>query len=68
MSGQIFGVQGDDISVMSQIRTVDFREKAGGWTPASILAEAMPALAPSFTPLAGATAGGFTRPPQKVTA
>ena len=68
VSGQIFGVQGDDISVMSQIRTVDFREKAGGWTPASILAEAMPALAPSFTPLAGATAGGFTRPPQKVTA
>ena len=68
MSGQIFGVQGDDISVMSQIRTVDFREKAGGWTPESILSEALPALERSFTPLAGAMAGGFTRPPQKVTA
>jgi len=53
---------------MSQIRTVDFREKAGGWTPESILSEALPALERSFTPLAGAMAGGFTRPPQKVTA
>jgi NAD(P)-dependent dehydrogenase (short-subunit alcohol dehydrogenase family) len=67
VSGQIFGVQGNDISVMSQIRSVDYREKAGGWSPASIISEALPALAPSFTPFEGG-AGGFTRPAQKVKA
>jgi NAD(P)-dependent dehydrogenase (short-subunit alcohol dehydrogenase family) len=65
VSGQIFGVQGADISVMSQIRSVDFREKAGGWTPASILAEALPGLARSFTPLSGGPGGAFTRPAAK---
>ncbi len=67
VSGQIFGVQGNDISVMSQIRSVDYREKAGGWTPASILSEALPGLAPSFTPFDGG-AMGFTRPQTKVNA
>ena len=67
VSGQIFGVQGNDISVMSQIRSVDYREKAGGWSPASILGEALPELAPSFTPLGGG-AGGFTRPSTKAAA
>jgi NAD(P)-dependent dehydrogenase (short-subunit alcohol dehydrogenase family) len=67
VSGQIFGVQANDISVMSQIRSVDFREKAGGWTPQSILAEALPALAPSFTPM-GDGAMSFTRPAAKANA
>jgi NAD(P)-dependent dehydrogenase (short-subunit alcohol dehydrogenase family) len=61
VSGQIFGVQGDEISVMSQIRSVDFRKKDGGWTPASILSDALPGLEPNFTPL-GREAAGFTRP------
>jgi NAD(P)-dependent dehydrogenase (short-subunit alcohol dehydrogenase family) len=67
VSGQIFGVQGDDISVMSQIRSVDYREKAGGWTPESILSEALPELTPSFTPLGGGAAA-FTRPAAKAPA
>jgi len=50
-TGQIFGVQGGDISIMSQIRTVDFRESADGWTPESIIKEALPALSKSYTPL-----------------
>jgi NAD(P)-dependent dehydrogenase (short-subunit alcohol dehydrogenase family) len=65
VSGQIFAVQGNDIAVMSQIRSVDYREKEGGWTPESILDEALPALAPSFTPFGGDMAT-FTRPAQAV--
>ena len=62
VSGQIFGVQKNDISVMSQIRPIDFREKPDGWTVESIVDEALPGLSSSFTPLVG----GFissTRPP-----
>ena len=65
VSGQIFAVQGNDIAVMSQIRSVDYREKEGGWSPESILDEALPALAPSFTPFGGGMAT-FTRPAQAV--
>jgi len=65
VSGQIFAVQGNDIAVMSQIRSVDYREKEGGWSPESILGEALPALAPSFTPFGGGMAS-FTRPAEKV--
>jgi NAD(P)-dependent dehydrogenase (short-subunit alcohol dehydrogenase family) len=62
VSGQIFAVQGNDIAVMSQIRSVDYREKEGCWTPADIISECMPALTPSFTPLGGMAGGSFTRP------
>ena len=65
--GQIFGVQGNDISVFSQPRTVDFREKESGWTPESIISECLPALTPSYTPLDRGM-GQITRPPEKVTA
>ena len=53
VSGQIFGVQKNDISVMSQIRPIDFREKPEGWTVESIVHEALPGLSSNFTPLVG---------------
>ena len=61
ISGQIFAVQGDDISVMSQIRPIDFREKPGGWTVDSIIQEALTELSSSFTPLSDGM-GQTTRP------
>jgi NAD(P)-dependent dehydrogenase (short-subunit alcohol dehydrogenase family) len=65
VSGQIFAVQGEDIAVMSQIRSVDYRQKHGGWTPADIISECLPELTPSFTPLGGMAGGSFTRPAVK---
>jgi hypothetical protein len=65
VSGQIFALQGEDIAVMSQIRSVDYRQKQGGWTPADIVSECIPALTPSFTPLGGTAGGSFTRPAVK---
>jgi NAD(P)-dependent dehydrogenase (short-subunit alcohol dehydrogenase family) len=66
-NGQIFGVQGNDISIFSQPRTIDFREKEGGWTPESIISEALPALSKNYTPL-NQGMGNITRPPAKVDA
>ena len=67
VTGQIFGVQGNDISVMSQIRSVDFRENPNGWTVEGIVNDALPALAASFTPF-GTEMMAFTRPQAKAPA
>lgn len=61
-TGQIFGVAGNDISVMSQIRTIAYQEQDGGWTPEQIVNSALPALKSHYTPFES-TAGGATRPP-----
>jgi NAD(P)-dependent dehydrogenase (short-subunit alcohol dehydrogenase family) len=65
-TGQIFGVQGNDISVMQQIRTVAYQEEPRGWTVDEIVNKCLPALKPSYTPFDGM--GNITRPPQKVPA
>jgi NAD(P)-dependent dehydrogenase (short-subunit alcohol dehydrogenase family) len=62
-TGQIFGVQGNDISIFSQPRTIDFRENPDGWTIGSILSDCLPALAPNYTPI-DRPMGNITRPPE----
>jgi NAD(P)-dependent dehydrogenase (short-subunit alcohol dehydrogenase family) len=52
VSGQIFGARGNDIQLYSQPRPIANLSKAEGWTPASVISEAMPELAPKFFPVA----------------
>ena len=51
VSGQIFGARGDDIQLYSQPRPIANLNKAQGWTPASIVAEAFPELESKFFPV-----------------
>jgi NAD(P)-dependent dehydrogenase (short-subunit alcohol dehydrogenase family) len=44
ISGQFFGSRGDDIILYSQPRPIATLHKDEGWTPASIISEALPAL------------------------
>jgi hypothetical protein len=60
VSGQIFGVSGENIILYSQPRPVETCSKPDGqeWTVDSILKEAVPKMAPKFfdlnrAPLAG---------------
>jgi NAD(P)-dependent dehydrogenase (short-subunit alcohol dehydrogenase family) len=53
ISGQFFGVRGDDLILYSQPRPIATLHKDEGWTPASILAEALPQLKEKQIPLAG---------------
>jgi NAD(P)-dependent dehydrogenase (short-subunit alcohol dehydrogenase family) len=48
VSGQIFGVRANEIYLFSQPRILRTLHRADGWTPESIEAHALPALAPSF--------------------
>jgi NAD(P)-dependent dehydrogenase (short-subunit alcohol dehydrogenase family) len=48
VSGQIFGARGDDIQLYSQPRPIANLNKAEGWTPASIIAEAFPQMNEKF--------------------
>ncbi|MET0181285.1 MAG: SDR family oxidoreductase, partial [Caulobacterales bacterium] len=62
-SGQIFGVQGRDISIFSQPRTLAFRESGeNGWTPDAIINDVLPSLKPNYTPFEAM--GNITRPPE----
>jgi NAD(P)-dependent dehydrogenase (short-subunit alcohol dehydrogenase family) len=56
VSGQIFGARSETLELFSQPRPVESLTAADTWTVASILAEALPKMAPKFTSLAGATA------------
>ena len=49
ITGQIFGVRGNELYLFSQPRIVRSVHNAAGWTPESIGAVAMPAMAGSFT-------------------
>jgi len=51
VSGQIFAARGNEIVLFSQPRPVRSLTRAEGWTPRSILDQAVPALAPAFTDL-----------------
>ena len=51
VSGQIFSVRGNEIFLYSQPRPIRALARLEGWTPQDVLAHALPAFAPSFTPL-----------------
>ena len=51
VTGQIFGVRGDEIFLFSQSRPVRSVHRDGGWTPESIADHAMPAMKANFYPL-----------------
>ena len=50
VSGQIFAVRGNDITLMSQPRPVCTMHRSEGWTPETVLRQALPALEAQFTP------------------
>jgi hypothetical protein len=51
VSGQIFGVSGENIILYSQPRPIETLGKAEGWTVETILSEALPRMADKFYPL-----------------
>jgi NAD(P)-dependent dehydrogenase (short-subunit alcohol dehydrogenase family) len=52
VSGQIFGVSGENIILYSQPRPIETLAKPEGWTIQTILAEALPKMSERFFPLA----------------
>jgi NAD(P)-dependent dehydrogenase (short-subunit alcohol dehydrogenase family) len=62
VSGQIFAVRGNEIVLFDQPRPVRSVSRMQGWTPASILEQAMPSMGASFTDL-GATGSVFPYDP-----
>lgn len=56
VNGQVFHQRGAELSLYSLPRPVRMVHHQGGWTPELIAENAMPALAPSFTPLSDARA------------
>lgn len=51
VTGQIFAVRGTEIFLMSQPRPLRGLHRQGGWTPATIADEAIPAFKGQFLPL-----------------
>ena len=62
VSGQIFAVRGNEIVLFDQPRPVRSVSRIEGWSPATILEQAVPSMAASFTDL-GATATVFPYDP-----
>ena len=62
VSGQVFSVRGNEIVLFDQPRPVRSVSRMEGWTPASILEQAMPSMGASFTDL-GATGSVFPYDP-----
>jgi NAD(P)-dependent dehydrogenase (short-subunit alcohol dehydrogenase family) len=60
VSGQIFGSSGENIILYSQPRPIETVTKEEGWTVATILSEAVPAMAPKFFDLNRAVLPGAT--------
>ena len=52
VSGQIFGVSGENIILYSQPRPIETLAKPEGWTIQTILSEALPKMSEQFFPLA----------------
>ena len=48
VNGQIFAVRNNEIFLMSQPRPVRSVHRSEGWSPESVLAQALPALQASF--------------------
>lgn len=51
VSGQVFGVRGDEVFLYARPTIVRTLHKEGGWTPESCAETLMPALRPSLQPL-----------------
>ncbi|MBA3810077.1 MAG: SDR family oxidoreductase [Caulobacteraceae bacterium] len=51
VSGQVFGVSGENIILYSQPRAVETLSKPEGWTTQTILSEALPKMSGKFYPL-----------------
>ncbi|MEY4255861.1 MAG: hypothetical protein RLZZ141_1088 [Pseudomonadota bacterium] len=62
VSGQVFSVRGNEIVLFDQPRPVRSVSRMEGWTPSSILEQAMPSMGASFTDL-GATGSVFPYDP-----
>ena len=52
VSGQIFGARGNDIQLYSQPRPIANLTREQGWTPSSIINEALKELEPKYFPVA----------------
>ncbi|MDP1554994.1 MAG: 3-hydroxyacyl-CoA dehydrogenase, partial [Hyphomonas sp.] len=62
VSGQIFGVRGNEVILFDQPRPVKTLARLEGWTPDSLIDHCFPAMNGSFTDL-GATASVFPYDP-----
>lgn len=62
VSGQIFGVRGNEVVLFDQPRPVKSLARLEGWDPESLISQGFPAMSPSFTDL-GATASVFPYDP-----
>ena len=62
VSGQIFGVRGNEVILFDQPRPVKSLARMEGWNPESLISQAFPAMSPDFTDL-GATASVFPYEP-----
>ncbi|MDB5445076.1 MAG: 3-hydroxyacyl-CoA dehydrogenase [Phenylobacterium sp.] len=51
VTGQIFGARGEELELYSQPRPIETLSAPDAWTVSSILEEALPKMAPKFTPL-----------------
>jgi NAD(P)-dependent dehydrogenase (short-subunit alcohol dehydrogenase family) len=61
-TGQIFAVRGNEVFLFNQPRPVRAMARLEGWTPQSLIEQALPALKPSYTD-AGASASVFPYDP-----
>jgi NAD(P)-dependent dehydrogenase (short-subunit alcohol dehydrogenase family) len=51
VSGQIFGVRGNEVYLYSQPRPIRIMARPDGWTPEKLAAQWLPAVEKAFTPL-----------------
>jgi hypothetical protein len=67
VSGQVFGVSGENIMLYSQPRPIETCSKPDGesWSVQSILSECLPQMAPKFFDLNRAPLAGSQTQPQK---
>jgi NAD(P)-dependent dehydrogenase (short-subunit alcohol dehydrogenase family) len=61
-SGQIFAVRGNEVVLFNQPRPIRSAARLDGWTPESILSQALPSMKSDYTDL-GATASVFPYEP-----
>jgi len=62
VTGQIFAVRGNEVILFNQPRPIASVARSDGWTPETLLTEALGALKPKFTDM-GASATVFPYDP-----